>query len=140
AGDNVLVVDEDRVARQVAERRQARARKAQVASRRRVSLDTLNAALAENKLEQLTLIIKGENSGTVEALEDALMKLDVGEDEVAIRVVHRGVGGITQDDINLAATTEAIVLGFNVKPVRGVAELADREGVEIRYYTVIYQA
>jgi len=140
AGDNFLVVEEDRVARQIAERRQARTRKAQVANRRRVSLDTLNAALAERKIEQLTLIIKGDNSGTVEALEDSLMKLDVGEDEVAIRVVHRGVGGITQDDINLAATTDAIVLGFNVKPVRGVAELADREGVEIRYYTVIYQA
>jgi translation initiation factor IF-2 len=140
AGDNFLVVEEDRVARQIAERRQARARKAQVANRRRVSLDTLNAALAERKIEQLTLIIKGDNSGTVEALEDSLMKLEVGEDEVAIRVVHRGVGGITQDDINLAATTDAIVLGFNVKPVRGVAELADREGVEIRYYTVIYQA
>ncbi|MEO7126684.1 MAG: translation initiation factor IF-2 [Nakamurella sp.] len=140
AGDNFLVVEEDRVARQIAERRQARARKALVANRHRVSLDTLNAALAERKIEQLTLIIKGDNSGTVEALEDSLMKLDVGEDEVAIRVVHRGVGGITQDDINLAATTDAIVLGFNVKPVRGVAELATREGVEIRYYTVIYQA
>jgi translation initiation factor IF-2 len=139
AGDNFLVVEEDRVARQVAERRQARSRKAQVANRRRVSLENLPAALAENKIEQLTLIIKGDNSGTVEALEDSLMKLDVG-DEVAMRVVHRGVGGITQDDINLAATTDAIVLGFNVKPVRGVQELADREGVEIRYYTVIYQA
>ena len=140
AGDNFLVVEEDRVARQIAERRQARTRKALVANRRRVSLDTLNAALAERKIEQLTLIIKGDNSGTVEALEDSLMKLEVGEDEVVIRVVHRGVGGITQDDINLAATTDAIVLGFNVKPVRGVAELAEREGVEIRYYTVIYQA
>lgn len=139
AGDNFLVVEEDRVARQIAERRQARSRKAQVA-RRRVSLDTLNAALAERKLEQLTLLIKGDNSGTVEALEDSLMKLDIGEDEVAIRVVHRGVGGITQDDVNLAAATDAIILGFNVKPVRGVAELADREGVEVRYYTVIYQA
>ena len=139
AGDNFLVVEEDRVARQIAERRQARTRKAQVANRRRVSLETLTAALAENKIEQLTLIIKGDNSGTVEALEDSLMKLDVGA-EVSLRVVHRGVGGITQDDINLAATTDAIVLGFNVKPVRGVQELADREGVEIRYYTVIYQA
>ena len=139
AGDNFLVVEEDRVARQIAERRQARTRKAQVANRRRISLETLTAALAENKIEQLTLIIKGDNSGTVEALEDSLMKLDVGA-EVDLRVVHRGVGGITQDDINLAATTDAIVIGFNVKPVRGVQELADREGVEIRYYTVIYQA
>ncbi len=139
AGDSFLVVDEDRVARQIAQSRQARQRKAQVANRHRVSLETLNAALAEKKIEQLTLIIKGDNSGTVEALEDSLIKLDVGE-EVNLRVVHRGVGGITQDDINLASTTDAIVIGFNVKPVRGVQELADREGVEIRYYSVIYQA
>ena len=96
-------------------------------------------ALAEKKVEQLTLIIKGDNSGTVEALEDSLLKLDVGA-EVDLRVVHRGVGGITQDDINLAVITDAIVIGFNVKPVRGVQEMADREGVDIRYYTVIYQA
>jgi translation initiation factor IF-2 len=139
AGDSFMVVEEDRVARQIAERRQARARKAQIGNRRRISLEDLGAALAERKIEQLTLIIKGDNSGTVEALEDSLLKLDVGN-EVDLRVVHRGVGGITQDDINLAATTQAIVIGFNVKPVRGVQELADREGVDIRYYTVIYQA
>ena len=139
AGDSFMVVEEDRVARQIAERRQARTRKAQVANRRRITLETLGDALAEKKIEQLTLIIKGDNSGTVEALEDSLIKLDVG-DEVNLRVVHRGVGGITQDDINLAVITDAIVIGFNVKPVRGVQELADREGVDIRYYTVIYQA
>jgi len=139
AGDSFMVVEEDRVARQIAERRQARTRKAQVANRRRITLEDWGAALAEKKIEQLTLIIKGDNSGTVEALEDSLMKLDVGE-EVNLRVVHRGVGGITQDDINLAVITDAIVVGFNVKPVRGVQELADREGVDIRYYTVIYQA
>src|SRR6476660_8917090 len=139
AGDSFMVVEEDRVARQIAERRQARTRKAQIGTRRRISLEDLGAALAEKKIEQLTLIIKGDNSGTVEALEDSLIKLDVGA-EVDLRVVHRGVGGITQDDINLAATTDAIVIGFNVKPVRGVQELADREGVDIRYYTVIYQA
>ncbi|TKV60968.1 translation initiation factor IF-2 [Nakamurella flava] len=139
AGDSFMVVEEDRVARQIAERRQARARKAQIGNRRRISLEDFGKALAEQKVQQLTLIIKGDNSGTVEALEDSLLKLDVGE-EVDLRVVHRGVGGITQDDINLAATTDAIVIGFNVKPVRGVQELADREGVDIRYYTVIYQA
>nr|WP_275889236.1 translation initiation factor IF-2 [Nakamurella flavida] len=139
AGDSFMVVEEDRVARQIAQSRQARARKAQVANRRRISLEDLGAALAENKIQQLTLIIKGDNSGTVEALEDSLLKLDVGE-EVDLRVVHRGVGGITQDDINLAVITDAIVIGFNVKPVRGVQEMADREGVDIRYYTVIYQA
>ncbi|MET3803507.1 translation initiation factor IF-2 [Nakamurella sp. UYEF19] len=139
AGDSFMVVEEDRVARQIAERRQARTRKAQVANRRRITLEDWGDALAAKKIEQLTLIIKGDNSGTVEALEDSLIKLDVGE-EVNLRVVHRGVGGITQDDINLAVITDAIVIGFNVKPVRGVQELADREGVDIRYYTVIYQA
>ena len=139
AGDSFMVVDEDRVARQIAQNRQARARKAQIGNRRRISLETLSDALAENKVEQLTLIIKGDNSGTVEALEDSLLKLDVGA-EVDLRVVHRGVGGITQDDINLAVITDAIVIGFNVKPVRGVQDQADREGVDIRYYTVIYQA
>ena len=139
AGDSFLVVEEDRVARQIAERRQARTRKAQVGQPSPDLPGDLGAALAENKIEQLTLIIKGDNSGTVEALEDSLMKLDVGA-EVDLRVVHRGVGGITQDDINLAATPTPSCIGFNVKPVRGVQELADREGVDIRYYTVIYQA
>ncbi len=139
AGDSFMVVEEDRVARQIAQSRQARNRKAQVANRPRVSLESLQSALAERKIEQLTMIIKGDNSGTVEALEDALVKLDVGA-EVDLRVVHRGVGGITQDDVNLAVITDAIVIGFNVKPVRGVAEAASREGVDIRYYSVIYQA
>jgi translation initiation factor IF-2 len=139
AGDSFMVVDEDRVARQIAQNRQARARKAQIGNRRRISLENLSDALQANRVEQLTLIIKGDNSGTVEALEDSLLKLDVGA-EVDLRVVHRGVGGITQDDINLAVITDAIVIGFNVKPVRGVQEQADREGVDIRYYTVIYQA
>ncbi|MGI8417597.1 MAG: translation initiation factor IF-2 [Nakamurella sp.] len=139
AGDSFMVVEEDRVARQIAQSRQARNRKAQVANRPRVSLESLQSALAERKIEQLTMIIKGDNSGTVEALEDALIKLDVGA-EVDLRVVHRGVGGITQDDVNLAVITDAIVIGFNVKPVRGVAEAAAREGVDIRYYSVIYQA
>ena len=139
AGDSFMVVEEDKVARQVAQERQARGRRAQVANRRRITLEDLGTALKEKKIEQLTMIIKGDNSGTVEALEDSLLKIEVG-DEVNLRVVHRGVGGITQDDVNLASTTDAIIIGFNVKPVRGVAELADREGVDIRYYTVIYQA
>ena len=142
AGDSFLVVDEDRVARQIAERRQARERNAQLAkSRRRISLDDLDRVLAEGRVEQLNLILKGDGSGSVEALEDALMKIEVGEgEEVSLRVIHRGVGGITEDDINLATASDAIVIGFNVRPVGRAKEAADREGVEIRYYTVIYQA
>ncbi|GAA4846882.1 hypothetical protein GCM10023403_06500 [Pseudonocardia benzenivorans] len=138
AGDTFLVVDEDRVARQIADRRRARERNAELASRRkRVSLEDLDAALKETS--QLNLIIKGDNSGTVEALEDALMKIEVG-DEVELRVIHRGVGGITEGDINLAIADNVIVLGFNVRAEGKATELANREGVEIRYYTVIYQA
>jgi len=131
AGDTFLVVDEDRIARQIADRRQARERNAQQASRRkRISLEDLDSALKETS--QLNLIIKGDNSGTVEALEDALTKIEVG-DEVELRVIHRGVGGITESDVNLAT-------GFNVRAVGKATELANREGVEIRYYSVIYQA
>jgi translation initiation factor IF-2 len=138
AGDTFLVVDEDRVARQIADRRRARERNAELASRRkRVSLEDLDAALKET--DTLNLIIKGDNSGTVEALEDALMKLDVGDD-VELRVIHRGVGGITEGDINLAIADNVIVMGFNVRAEGKATELANREGVEIRYYTVIYQA
>ncbi|MBP2338428.1 translation initiation factor IF-2 [Saccharothrix coeruleofusca] len=138
AGDTFLVVEEDRVARQIAERRQARTRNAQnAAKRKRVSLEDLDAALKETS--QLTLIIKGDNSGTVEALEDALMKIEVGDD-VELRVIHRGVGGITEGDINLAVAGSAIVLGFNVRAEGKATELANREGVDVRYYTVIYQA
>jgi translation initiation factor IF-2 len=138
AGDTFLVVDEDRVARQIADRRRARERNAELASRRkRVSLEDLDAALKETS--QLNLIVKGDNSGTVEALEDALLKIEVGDD-VELRVIHRGVGAITEGDINLAIADNTIVLGFNVRAEGKATELANREGVEIRYYTVIYQA
>ncbi|WP_372666887.1 translation initiation factor IF-2 [Amycolatopsis kentuckyensis] len=138
AGDTFLVVDEDRVARQIAERRAARTRNALNASRRkRVSLEDLDSALKETN--SLNLIIKGDNSGTVEALEASLLQLDVG-DEVELNVVHRGVGGVTESDIDLATASDAIVLGFNVRAQGKATERATREGVDVRYYTVIYQA
>ncbi|HEY9475220.1 MAG TPA: translation initiation factor IF-2, partial [Mycobacteriales bacterium] len=141
AGDSFLVVDEDRVARQIAERRQARERNAQRAqSRRRISLEDLDRVLGEGKIQSLNLILKGDVSGSVEALEDALVKIEVPGDEVSLQIVHRGVGGITENDINLAAATDAVVIGFNVRPEGKTRELADREGIDIRYYSVIYQA
>jgi translation initiation factor IF-2 len=85
------------------------------------------------------LILKGDVSGAVEALEDSLLKIDVGED-VQLRVIHRGVGAITQNDVNLATVDNAIIIGFNVRPAERVTELADREGVDMRFYSVIYQA
>ena len=140
AGDKFLVTPEDRMARQIAEKRQAMERNAQLAkARKKVSLEDLQKILEQGKIETLNLIIKGDVSGSVEALEDALLKLDVGED-VDLRIIHRGVGAIIENDVNLASASDAIIIGFNVRPEGKAGELADREGVDIRYYSVIYQA
>jgi len=140
AGDTFLVAPDDRTARQIAERRESAARAASLAKRRkRISLEDLNEALAAGKVDTLNLILKGDVSGSVEALEDALLKIDVGA-EVDLRIIHRGVGAITQNDVNLATVDEAVIIGFNVRPAERVAELADREGVDLRFYSVIYQA
>ena len=138
AGDNLLVVDEDRTARQIADRRSAARRNAMLTrSRKRISLDDLDAALKETN--ELNLILKGDNSGTVEALEEALYNIEI-DDEVQLRVIDRGVGGITETNVNLAAASNAIIIGFNVRAEGKATELANREGVDIRYYSVIYQA
>ncbi|MFI9802260.1 MULTISPECIES: translation initiation factor IF-2 [unclassified Streptomyces] len=140
AGDNFLVVDEDRTARQIAEKRAARERNAAFAKRtRRVSLEDLDKVLKAGEVQQLNLIIKGDASGSVEALESSLLQLDVGE-EVDIRVLHRGVGAVTESDIDLAMGSDAIVIGFNVRAAGRAQQMAEREGVDVRYYSVIYQA
>ena len=137
AGDTFLVADEDRTARQIAEKRQAAERNAQLAkARKKVSLEDF---MEQSKISTLNLIIKGDVSGSVEALEDALMQLDVGA-EVDLRVIHRGVGAITKSDITLASASTAVVIGFNVKPEQATATYADQEGVEVRFYSVIYKA
>jgi len=140
AGDTFLVAPDDRTARQIAEKREAAERAAQLAKRRkRISLEDFTQALQLGKVETLNLVLKGDVSGSVEALEDALLKIDVGE-EVELRVIHRGVGAITQNDVNLATVDNAIIIGFNVKFAERVEELSEREGVDVRFYSVIYQA
>ena len=140
AGDTFLVVGEDRMARQIAEQRQARERNAALAQTRgRPTLESLFERLKDGEKTQLNLILKGDVSGSVEAVEDALLKIDVG-DEVSLRIIGRGVGAITENDINLAKASEAVILGFNVRPEGNARELADREHVDIRYYSVIYAA
>jgi translation initiation factor IF-2 len=137
AGDTFLVAEEDRTARQIAEKRQAAERNAQLAkARKKVSLEDF---MEQSKISTLNLILKGDVSGSVEALEDALMQLDVGA-EVDLRVIHRGVGAITKSDITLASASTAVVIGFNVKPEPQTAIYADQEGVEVRFYSVIYNA
>ena len=141
AGDTFLVVEEDRMARQIAERRAARERNARhgplAASGSRSR--TWSASSRPARSSRSTSSSRATCSGSVEALEDALLKIDVGE-EVDLRIIHRGVGAITETDINLAMASDAIIIGFNVRPDGRAKTKADREGVEIRYYSVIYQA
>ncbi|HET7312068.1 MAG TPA: translation initiation factor IF-2 [Mycobacteriales bacterium] len=142
AGDNFMVVPEDRVARQIADQRQARERFAELAKGRgRMTLEDALRRIQEGAIDQLNLILKGDVSGSVEALEDALLGIDVGaEDEVGLRIIGRGVGAITENDINLAKASDAVIIGFNVRPEGKARELADREKVDVRYYSVIYAA
>ncbi len=140
AGDTFLVVSEDRIARQIAATRQARERNAQLArSRPRRTLEEFLSQVEQGEVQELKLIIKGDVSGSVEALEDALLKIEVA-DEVSLRIIHRGVGAITQNDVNLATVDDAIIIAFNVGYAERVRDLAEREGVDVRSYSVIYSA
>jgi translation initiation factor IF-2 len=137
AGDSFIVADDDRTARQIAEKRQLASRNASLAkARKKVSLEDF---LEQSKVTTLNLILKGDVSGSVEALEDALVQLDVGT-EVDLRVIHRGVGAITKNDVTLASASTAVIIGFNVKPEPQTAVFAEHEGVEVKFYTVIYKA
>ena len=137
AGDSFIVAEDDRTARQIAEKRQLASRNASLAkARKKVSLEDF---LEQSKVSTLNLILKGDVSGSVEALEDALLQLDVGT-EVDLRVIHRGVGAITKNDVTLASASTAVIIGFNVKPEPQTAVFAEHEGVEVKFYTVIYKA
>ena len=138
AGDNLLVVEDDRVARQIAAQRDARKRSAlQAKSRKRVSLEDLDSVLKETST--LNLILKGDNAGSVEALEDALLDIEI-DDEVQLNIIDRGVGAVTQTNVSLAAASDAVVIAFNVRAEGKATEEANAEGVDVRYYTVIYRA
>ena len=140
AGDSFLVVAEDRIARQIAQARESRERAALLAKARgRRTLEDFVKQLEKGEVQELRLIIKGDVSGSVEALEEALVKLDVGE-EVDLRVIHRGVGAINKNDVMLASASDAIIIGFNVRPEGKVGQLAESEGIDVRFYNVIYNA
>ena len=140
AGDTFVVTEDERQARQIAEKREAADRNALLAkTRKRVSLEDFTKALEDGKVSALNLVIKGDVSGAVEALEDSLLKIEV-DDSVSLRIIHRGVGAITESDVNLATVDNAIIIGFNVRPDNKAKERADREGVDIRFYSVIYAA
>ena len=140
AGEYVRAVENDRRARSLAGERATRLKLEQQARRggRKVSLETIFDQYRAQELQELALVLKADVSGSLEAFEDEIAKLP--QSDVQVTVVRSGVGGITESDVNLAAASDAVVLGFNVRPVGEAAQLADREGVEIRTYSVIYRA
>lgn len=144
AGDLFLVAQDERQARQIAEKREAVHRAAMLSKRKkRITLEDFTKAVEDGRVDMLNLIIKGDTSGKVEALESELAKLEQNAElngEVGLNVIHRGVGSITQNDVNLATVDNAIIIGFDVKAEPMVSDLADSEGVDIRYYDVIYKA
>lgn len=138
AADEFRVFEDERDARRLAEERALRERLAQQESRAHMSLDELFSHIEEGKTTDLNLVVKADVGGSIEALRDAFSKMD--QSEVKINIIHSAVGGITETDVTLAAASDAIIIGFNVRPTGKSRELADREKVDIRLYSVIYQA
>jgi translation initiation factor IF-2 len=137
-GDRLVVLDDEREAREIAAKRTQLQRQQSLHARRHVSLDDLSRRLALGELTNLNLVVKGDVGGSVEAISDALLKLS--NEEVAVQIVHAGVGAITESDVMLAAASDAIVIGFQVRPVPGVRQVAEREEIDVRLYSVIYDA
>lgn len=138
AGDSFMVVEDERKARQISSVRQEKQRTKQLTQPGRVTLDDLYRRISEGEVKDLNLVIKGDVQGSVQALWDSLAKLE--SDKVRLRLIHGSTGGITESDIMLASASNAIVIGFNVRPVLKAAELAGQERVDVRLYTVIYEA
>lgn len=138
AGDEFRVFEDERDARRLAEERALRARLAKQESRAHMNLDDLFARIEDGKTTELNLVVKADVQGSIEALRDAFSKMD--QSEVRINIIHDAVGGITETDVTLAAASDAIIIGFNVRPTGKTRELAEREKVDIRLYRVIYQA
>jgi len=138
AGDDFREVEDEREARHIAEERESRTRQAELVTARRTTLDDLMRRTGRAEVVELNLIVKADVQGSVQALEDSLLKLP--QDEVRVNIVRAGAGGITENDVTLAMASEAIIVGFNVRPSAGARELAEAEGVEIRTYKVIYDA
>ncbi|WCE93409.1 translation initiation factor IF-2 [Acidithiobacillus ferriphilus] len=138
AGDEVVVVADERKAREVALFRQGKFRDVRLAKHQKATLESLFEAAADGQLQQLNLLIKADVQGSVEALAMTLERLSTAE--VKVNVIHSGVGGITESDVNLAAASQAVIIGFNVRAEAPARRLIDHSGVDVRYHSVIYDA
>jgi len=138
AGDDLQAVSDDRIARQIAEKRAEKRREIELRKPAKVSLDDLFARIREGEVKDLNIIIKADVHGSVEALRESLLKLST--DEVRVQILHEGVGAVAESDVMLASASNAVIIGFNVRPVAGARKMAEKEKVEIRLYRVIYEA
>ncbi len=138
AGDVFQAVKDERIAREIADDRARKQRAAELAGAGKVSLDDLFAKIQEGSVKELSLVIKADVQGSAEALATAVEKLPT--DAVKLRVIHNGVGGITESDVLLAAASNAIIIGFNIRPEPKASDLAEKEHVDVRLYTIIYDA
>ncbi|MCI4454348.1 MAG: translation initiation factor IF-2 [Thermodesulfobacterium sp.] len=136
AGDDFIVVEDEEKARKIAEYRQRKAREAEAAKQTKISLEKLFEKLKEGELKELKIVLKADTQGTLEALDASLQKLST--DKVKVTIIRKGIGAITESDVMLASASDAIVIGFNVKPTSQAKEIAKQEGVDIRFYDVIY--
>jgi translation initiation factor IF-2 len=137
AGDEVVVIEDERRARELAELRRDRFRDTKLAAQKTARLDDLFSQMAEGEAKELNLIVKADVQGSVEALRDALQKCST--DEVKVRIVASGVGGITESDANLAVTSNAIIVGFNVRADAAARRIVEEKGLDLRYYSIIYE-
>jgi translation initiation factor IF-2 len=137
AGETFYVMPDERTAREIAEKRAVRRRLAGLApTKKHITLEGLSDVIAEGQTKELNVILKGDVQGSIEAVSQSLQK--IGTDQVRIRVLHAAVGGVNESDVNLANASDAIIIGFNVRPEPEAAALAEREGVEIKLYRIIY--
>jgi translation initiation factor IF-2 len=137
AGDEFRVVEDERTARHVAQERLAKLRAAELVAQKRVTLEELFSQIGEGEVSELNLILKADVQGSLEAIEDALMKIKVGD--VRVRILHKAAGAITENDVSLAQASGAIIIGFNVRPDPKARDLAEKESVDIKTYQIIYK-
>ena len=138
AGDSFLVLEDEREAKQIAAKRTQLLREQSVRTQRHITLDEIGRRIALGDFKELNIILKGDVDGSVEALTDSLQKLSTGEIEV--NIIHKGVGAITESDVLLASASDAIVIGFNVRPMGNARSIAEKEEIDIRSYSIIYDA
>ena len=139
AGDDVLVVDDERIAREVAATRRSKTRNLRLASQQQAKLDSLFDQMKAGEVSTLNILLKADVQGTLEAIRDALTRLAADNDEVNVNIVGSGVGGINETDISLAAASNAIVIGFNVRADASARRAASERGVDLNYYSIIYE-